>query len=176
MTGNDAQTQAVMNYAVLPNLWALLWSPKESIRKESALSLSNILAGSQRQIQAVLDNGCIIPAIVAILCTAGEAHAVKKEAAWAISNGTSGGSQEQIACLVECGAIGALCGALYIDSITNVALEGLSNILRSGCRQGGTEDTGRSISMAQVVVREGHLQAIENLQNHEQASSLKHQH
>ena len=57
---------------------------------------------------------------------------IRKEAAWAISNATSGGTQEQIKFLVSAGCIKPLCDLLTCADvrIITVALEGLENILK----------------------------------------------
>jgi hypothetical protein len=57
---------------------------------------------------------------------------IKKEAAWAISNATSGGSAEQIHQLVNFNCIRPLCELLTVNDvrIITVALEGLENILK----------------------------------------------
>lgn len=57
---------------------------------------------------------------------------IKKEAAWAISNATSGGTAEQIRYLVDVGAVRPLCDLLGVPDvrIVTVALEGLENILK----------------------------------------------
>ena len=59
---------------------------------------------------------------------------IRKEAAWAISNATSGGTQEQIKYLVSAGCIKPLCDLLICADprIITVALEGLENILKVG--------------------------------------------
>lgn len=51
VTGNDAQTQAVLNCAPLSNLHTLLLAPVETLRKEACWTLSNITAGNATQIQ-----------------------------------------------------------------------------------------------------------------------------
>lgn len=51
MTGDDVQTQVVLNCSVLPCLLSLLGSPKETIRKEACWTISNITAGNKNQIQ-----------------------------------------------------------------------------------------------------------------------------
>lgn len=60
---------------------------------------------------------------------------IKKEAAWAISNATSGGTAEQLKYLVDVGAIKPLCDLLSVPDvrIVTVALEGLENILKVRC-------------------------------------------
>ena len=58
---------------------------------------------------------------------------IKKEAAWAISNATSGGRHDQIHTLVQAGAIKPLCDLLTCSDprIITVALEGIENILKA---------------------------------------------
>ncbi len=56
-----------------------------------------------------------------------------QEAAWALSNATSGGTAEQIKYLVNIGCIKPLCDLLTCSDvrIVTVALEGLENILKA---------------------------------------------
>jgi hypothetical protein len=81
--------------------------------------------------QTVVDAG-IIPPLIHLLATA--EFDIKKEAAWAISNATSGGTAEQLKYLVSQGAIKPLCDLLSCSDarIVTVALEGLENILKVG--------------------------------------------
>lgn len=51
VTGDDVQTQIVLNCSALPCLLHLLGQPKESIRKEACWTVSNITAGNPLQIQ-----------------------------------------------------------------------------------------------------------------------------
>ena len=130
MTGDDMQTQVIVNCNVLSCLLALLQSThKKSIKKEACWTISNITAGTKDQIQAVIDTGLIGP-LVHLLQTA--EFDIKKEAAWAISNATSGGTHDQIKHLVEQGAIKPMCDLLTVNDsrIVTVALEGLENILK----------------------------------------------
>lgn len=59
---------------------------------------------------------------------------IKKEAVWAVSNCTSGASQEQFNILVEKGIMKALSSVLKMKEarILAVALEGIENILKAG--------------------------------------------
>ena len=132
VTGNDMQTQSVINSGALGCLHHLLMTThKKSIKKEACWTISNVTAGTKDQIQAVYETGLVGP-LVHLL-----GHAefdIKKEAAWAISNATSGGTQDQIRFLVSQGAIKPLCDLLECSDakIIIVALEGLENILRVG--------------------------------------------
>ncbi|CAG2062966.1 unnamed protein product, partial [Timema podura] len=98
VTGDDVQTQVILNCSALPCLLHLLASSKESIRKEACWTISNITAGNRQQIQAVIDAN-IFPVLIDIL---GKAEfKTRKEGAWAITNATSGGTAEQIRYLVD---------------------------------------------------------------------------
>merc|ERR1719411_1378917 len=143
VTGDDLQTQVVINNAALPRLLVLLTNDKKAIRKEACWTISNITAGNVEQIEAVLQNSMIQP-LVTLLRT-GEFD-VKKEAAWAISNLTSGGNDVQIKFLVHQQAIPPLC-ALFGSSnsrIVMVALEGIENILRVGANEASKNPDGRN--------------------------------
>lgn len=51
VTGDDVQTQVVLNCSALPCLLHLLSSPRDSVRKEACWTVSNITAGNPQQIQ-----------------------------------------------------------------------------------------------------------------------------
>lgn len=130
VTGDDQQTQVIINCGALTCLLNLLTtSHKKSIKKEACWTISNITAGTKEQIQAVVDSN-IIPPLIHLLSTA--EFDIKKEAAWAISNATSGGTPEQIKYLVNQACIKPLCDLLTCADprIIVVALEGLENILK----------------------------------------------
>jgi len=164
VTGDDMQTQYVINVSALPCLLNLLNSPKKSIRKEACWTISNITAGNKEQIGAVID-ASIIPPLVHLLTYAD--FDVKKEAAWAMSNATSGGTPEQIKYLVEQGCVKPLCGLLNVHDprIVGVALEGLENILRVG--QKAKDAVGADYNeYVQLIESVGGLDKIESLQQH----------
>ena len=85
----------------------------------------------------MFDANLIVP-LIRMLATA--EYDIKKEAAWALSNATSGGTADQIRGLVDAGCIKPLCDTLTVNDtrIIIVALEGLENILKV-C-QGGEDD------------------------------------
>lgn len=131
VTGDDLQTQVMLQIGVLPSLSQLLQHSKKSIRKETCWTISNITAGNRDQIQAVIDAG-LFPPCMQLLATAD--FDIKKEAAWAVSNVTSGGSPEQIEYIVTCGCVKPLVDLLAVKDtkIVGVALEALENILKVG--------------------------------------------
>jgi len=166
VTGDDVQTQIIINNGALPCLLNLLTSNnKKSIKKEACWTISNITAGNKEQIQAVIDAN-IIPPLVQLLQNA--EFDIKKEAAWAISNATSGGTHDQLKYLVSQGCIKPLCDLLTTSDarIVTVALEGLENILKVGeaDKELGTTD-GMNIYAQFIDEAEG-LEKIENLQSH----------
>jgi importin subunit alpha-6/7 len=92
VSGDEHQTQLVINCGVIPCLHQLLSHARKGIRKETCWALSNILAGTKEQIQVVMDHN-IIPVLVLMLDT--ETEDIRKECAWAIANASNGGDGTQ---------------------------------------------------------------------------------
>ncbi|XP_047980275.1 importin subunit alpha-4-like [Salvia hispanica] len=167
VTGDDAQTQFVIDNQVLPCLQQLLTqNHKKSIKKEACWTISNITAGNRAQIQAVIETGIILPLVQLLQHAEFE---IKKEAAWAISNATSGGSPEQIRFLVTQGCIKPLCDLLICPDarIVTVCLEGLENILKIGEADKENGQNGGINIYAQMIDDCEGLDKIENLQSHD---------
>ncbi len=85
MTGNDKQTQFILDSNVCPTLVSLIDNPKETISKGAVWTLSNITAGTSSQIQSVIDAGAF-PKLIQLTSEVN----IQKEAAWAVANATSG--------------------------------------------------------------------------------------
>ncbi|KAL1825812.1 hypothetical protein DCAR_0314003 [Daucus carota subsp. sativus] len=167
VTGDDMQTQVIIQHQALPCLLNLLTNNhKKSIKKEACWTISNITAGNSEQIQAVIEAGIIGP-LVQLLGTA--EFEIKKEAAWAVSNATSGGTHEQLKFLVSQGCIKPLCDLLNCPDprIVTVALEGLENILKVGEAEKNLGHTGDVNVYAQLIDEAEGLEKIENLQSHD---------
>lgn len=98
VTGDDTQTQIILNCGALSLIYHLLNAERETIIKEACWTISNIAAGNIEQIQAVIDAN-IFPLLIQILSTS--EFKTRKEAAWAVTNATSGGTAEQIKYLVS---------------------------------------------------------------------------
>ncbi|CAG8588115.1 13098_t:CDS:2 [Racocetra fulgida] len=170
VTGDDVQTQVIINCGALPALLSLLSSPKDGLRKEACWTISNITAGNCAQIQAVIDAN-IIPPLINIL-----QHAdlkTRKEACWAISNATSGGlnKPEQIKYLVSQGCIKPLCDLLTCmdNKIIQVALDGLENILKVG----ELEKVNGVNQFSLFIEEAGGMEKIHNLQIHDNMEIYK---
>mmetsp|Transcript_25170 Transcript_25170/g.37406 ORF Transcript_25170/g.37406 Transcript_25170/m.37406 type:complete len:554 (-) Transcript_25170:1341-3002(-) len=132
VTGNDKQTQAMLNADLLHKMQFLLNHERRLIKKEACWVLSNIAAGTEKQIGSVLGKyGCM--AHVAEMAE----HAtweVRKEAIWVVSNVATGGNKFHVQSVVECGAIDSLCSVMDINDtkMLMVALDALESILRVG--------------------------------------------
>ncbi|XP_030760627.1 importin subunit alpha-1-like [Sitophilus oryzae] len=160
VTGNDVQTDAVINAGALNVMTKLLQHYRLNIIKEAAWTISNVTAGNSEQIQKVLDAG-IMPVLLHVLAT-GDFKS-QKEAAWAVTNYTSGGSIQQLAKLVEYGAIKPMCNLLNSKDakVVCVILDGLNNILSAAQKMGEAEKVG-------ILIEEcGGLDLIESLQSHD---------
>ncbi|WVZ71232.1 hypothetical protein U9M48_019844 [Paspalum notatum var. saurae] len=157
-TGDDAQTQCIVDHQALPYLLnILIKNQNKDVKKEACWTISNITAGSKKQIQAVINENIIGP-LVHLMRTAD--FAIRSEAAWAISNATWGGTHDQIKYLVSQDCIQAFCDFLSHSDTKSlmVCLEGLENILRAGGK--------RSPWGLAMLIHTDALDKIENLQNH----------
>ncbi|KAF7850356.1 hypothetical protein BT93_L5573 [Corymbia citriodora subsp. variegata] len=166
VTGDDMQTQCIINNGSLPCLLSLLaHNHKKSIKKEACWTISNVTAGNSEQIQAVIEAGLIGP-LLNLLQNA--EFDIKKEAAWAISNATSGGTHDQIKYIVSQGCIKPLCDLLVCPDprIVTVCLEALENILKVGQAEKEQGNTGDNVYAQMIDDAEG-LEKIENLQSHD---------
>jgi importin subunit alpha-6/7 len=111
----------------------------------------------------VIENN-IIPPLIQLLANA--EFDIRKEAAWAISNATSGGNENQILFLVQQGCIPPLCDLLSGNDpkIVTIALEGIENILKVG--ETDSVNHGGQNQMAIAVTEAEGLNKIEELQSH----------
>merc|ERR1712137_301249 len=164
VTGDEIQTQVAISCGCLPALKHMLDThPKKSIKREVCWTLSNITAGSQQQIQGVIQASIIDSLIIHMKESEFD---VRKEAAWAIANATSSGSPEQIATLVAKGCIPPLCELVNAPDVRVVAvsLEGLENILKNGERL--KPHNNHINPYAEVIEKCNGLGRIESLVNH----------
>ncbi|GAY62720.1 hypothetical protein CUMW_220070, partial [Citrus unshiu] len=168
VTGDDFQTQCIINHGAAPYLLALLiHNHKKSIKKEACWTISNITAGNREQIQAVIDAGLIGP-LVNLLQDAD--FDIKKEVSWAISNAASGGTHEQIRYLVREGCIKPLCDHLQCPDpwIITACLKGLENILKVGETEKNMGAAIRGVNQyAQLVEEVEGFVKIGNIRSHD---------
>jgi tetratricopeptide (TPR) repeat protein len=98
VTGNDRQTQTVIDAGALAAFGKLVESPVDEHCKDAVWAISNIAAGTQEQIQSVIDLK-LIPKLVRAWHT--RCETVKTESAWALCNFCTGGSAEQFRYLMS---------------------------------------------------------------------------
>jgi len=126
---------------------------RSNIVKEAAWTISNITAGNPEQIQMVIDSN-ILPALLEVLVRVKLRAKVsfeekvsfvlfsqgdfksQKEAAWAVTNLTSGGTIEQIVALFQLGVLKPMCDLLGAkdDKLISVLLDGISNVLAAATK------------------------------------------
>jgi|TARA_B110000914_G_scaffold171496_1_gene152243 importin subunit alpha-1 len=155
VSGNDLQTQHVIECGAVPSIVAMLNSHKSSIRKETCWVLSNIAAGSAQQIQLLVDCQVFTPLRVMMNT---ESYTIVKEIAWIVSNACEGGNAAQISHIMQVGFIPPICSLLNREDVEEVkmALGILFKMLR----------TDASMAVDKLEDCQGE-DAISNLQCHE---------
>ncbi|CAN1219649.1 Importin subunit alpha-2 [Linum perenne] len=164
--GTNDKIQAVIEAGVCPRLVELLLHQSPSVLIPALRTVGNIVTGDDMQTQCVIEANIIGP-LVHLLQNA--EFDIKKEAAWAISNATSGGTHDQIKYLVSQGCIKPLCDLLICPDprIVTVCLEGLENILKVGEADKNVGNTGGVNLYAQMIDDAEGLEKVENLQSHD---------
>lgn len=160
-SGDERHTQSLL--VTLPLLLWFLDYPDKDIRWKVCWILSNITAGTEEQIQAVID-AAIFPKLFEILKSS--PVDLQKQATYAVCNaaGAGGATIEQVWYLINEGVIPLLCSLLsneQIQSFGAVTLAGLSAILKIGKMSGKFEDVIRMSFNCDCMDR------IKELQNHE---------
>jgi hypothetical protein len=82
--GNEGQTETLLRNDVLRLLEGLLDHKKKNVRKESCWSLSNICAGSKRQVAQLLARPSIFYRVASMLVS--DANSIKIEACYVFAN------------------------------------------------------------------------------------------
>jgi len=161
VTGDDAQTQAVLDKGILQNvLPAIFATNKNSLTREGCWLVSNICAGNTLQIQTVLASG-IMPTVIKLLAR-GEFR-TQLEAAWTVYNICSGGTTDQAAYVLQNGALSNICNLFKSKEVRAIGLtlDAVGLMLDVANKMGELEQ-------ATLVVEEcGGLDEIEQLQNHD---------
>lgn len=160
VSGEDHQTQAVVDGGALAVVVPLLSHSKKNIRKESCWMLSNIAAGNKSQLSALVNTPDLIGHVLQQLSSSSEWD-VRKEAAWVVSNIATGGTRAHVVKLIEHGAIGPLCDLLDVGEvkILLVAMEALECILKHG--------VAAKLNICLMIDQSDGVDKLETLQEHE---------
>jgi hypothetical protein len=163
VSGNDVQTQAVLDSNIIPLLVPLLKHPKKNIRKESCWMLSNIAAGTEDQISHLLAFPDVLSQVLVQMSTASEWD-VRKEALWVISNIATGGKHKHITCLIEHGAISPLCDLLMVGDVRllSLAMDSIEALFKTMKNQSNDIE-----KLVKLIDEAGGIDKLENLQEHE---------
>ncbi|CAL9242812.1 unnamed protein product [Arabidopsis halleri] len=160
--GSEDGIQSVIEAGFVPKLVKVLRHPSKYVLAPVLRTIGTIVTGNNHQSQSVIDAN-LIPPLVNLAQNA--EFEIKKEAVWAISNATVGGSPNQIKYLVKQGCIKPLCDLLVCSDlrIISVCLDGLENILKAGEAEKNTGDVNYYRQL--IDAAEG-AEKIKNLQKH----------
>jgi importin subunit alpha-6/7 len=130
LTGDENQTQAVLDLGILPIFSLLLESPKNSVKKETCWALSNITAGTTSQLQMVIDAE-IFPKIFELGMSSN--NEISKECLWCIANSTQQKNLAQVGYLRGQGLLLYLAWCLQsVETQTlYVVLSAIDNLLNT---------------------------------------------
>lgn len=151
LTGDESQTQSVLNLNVLPTLCNLLKDPKNRIRKETCWSLSNITAGNVNQIQAVID-AQIIPNLMVLASRS--TSDIRKECLWCLANATEQKDFKQLQYFIGEGLIPFLASNLNDSTepqLLSVALSAIHNIIQTNGNGDGEGEGDTAESFHELV-------------------------
>merc|ERR1719379_933398 len=158
-SGNAMQTQVVIDTGVLAVAPKVLAKSNKRLRKEMCWLLSNIAAGSKKQIESIL----VVPklAVKMVEISIESDFDTRKEAVWALSNACTEGSDNHIHFLVNQNIIWAMISALDINDskLIIVVLDAIQKIL--------TVSERLHQGYASILDEYGGLDKIEQLQNHD---------
>ncbi|KAK8814319.1 hypothetical protein WA158_008181 [Blastocystis sp. Blastoise] len=126
-------TQKVIEYGVVPLLKTLMFSRQKDIQKEVCWTLSNIAAGTQEQIQVLLEND-ILQIVIGMLSNMKVDPEVRAESAYILFNVTTGGNEQQIESLMSVETMDTLITQLLYHSLIDSALDSIDNVLQIGER------------------------------------------
>jgi HEAT repeat protein len=164
VTGEDTETQTVLEAGVLPHLHILLGHDDAAIRKEACWTLSNICAGTVTQVATIIETG-IFEKLVQMVDE--DLYEIQREAGWSISNTTALKEPSIIQQVVEKKGLQAMCSVLKqkTDAKTSVVLlEGLKNCLEVG-KKSFLDENGEN-PFTYIIEECGGLDTIEGLQMH----------
>lgn len=164
-TGDQACCQLILDYnclLVFKNI--LSYSHNERILREVCWTISNIAAGTQKQIQKIIDTNGLIDTLVNRIIDF--PISAQKEGAWIITNIASEATAEQIQSIVRFGVIQMFSELLCIEdqNLILIILEGLEYICNSG--ENIKQLTGLSNIYLQYLEEAGGLSMLYRISNY----------
>ena len=131
--GSDAQTDVLVRKGFVALLETMLQSTHESVRKDAAWSLSNIVAGTQLHIDEFLSRKECVNIVVRGLFE--ERVVIRRELAWVVGNIFIQGSPSQVSRMLAAGGLHGLVAVygavskterLFVDALSAVMLRAAS--------------------------------------------------
>jgi len=167
VSGDESETDAIVNCNALPAMMTLLNHEKTSLRKDVCWAISNIAAGNTAQIQKIIDCQGLLNKLVSLLKT--DQFEIKKECSWALSNLTTTCSPEQVSCLLKCDIIEAMVPMINTNDakLLKVLLEGMNNIVATVSR---LDDVILLKSLTETIQNCGDLAMLEIVRDQNQGN------
>lgn len=135
VSGDEAQTQHVIDSGVLQHAQTLMNNAKKGVRKEVARLLSNIAAGTESQVAELLMTPNLLHQVIERANN--DAWEVRKECIWVLTNVCSGDNPAHVEKIVNSDALGCLSSILDNPSAADpsliiAVLDSVQNILKVG--------------------------------------------
>lgn len=167
VSGDNSQTQCMIDADVIPALGGILSSTNKQIRREACWALSNIAAGDTRQVSALFDaTPSVFPKIMDLMKSGPKD--IQREALWVVANCLETCSWDHILYLVDMLRVfRPLCEFLSSRDavILTVALQSIFKLLKRAAEREQVERFREMMMMYDSDV----LTTIENLQSHQNA-------
>lgn len=109
VTGDDTETQTVIDAGVIPHLYDLMGHEDAAIRKEACWTISNICAGTPVQVGLIIEHG-LFDRLVDLVKN--DVFEIQREAGWSISNTTALKEPRIIEQVAQKGGVEAMCQVL----------------------------------------------------------------
>lgn len=162
VTGSDIQTQAVLDAGILKHLTQLLRSSKRVIRKETCWLVSNITAGTEKQITSLMRQPGVMTQLVDLALEA--PWETRKEALWALSNICTTGNEDHVMSLVQCEGLQPLAEALALTNIESTVMVACLDAIESVMK---VNERHSNLDYTRVFDEYDGLDYLENLQQHQ---------
>lgn len=132
VSGSDADTDVAIKAGLLPALLVPLETKNQYLCQLTLWNASNVAAGSQSQVHALLDSGLLKP-VIRVLMDNQDSTICRREACWTISNLTRkiSGDTKVAQAFIEGGCVEALSAALLISDrqVRELTVNGIANVL-----------------------------------------------